>query len=149
MFAKYSSAGGIGPATIATHVPVYQHRYLFLSSTDSTDLFPDNTSTQFTVELPSFIMGVTSIALMEFHCSNYNEPLFVFCDTVKSSHVKSTLLPVLRIVNSLGEVGNDYSIPSTRSDVIRLKFKIMNLNLEFPSYTLETVRLVLRVTTLA
>ena len=121
--------------------------YLFVSPNDSINLFPENTAQEFTVEFPSFIMDVSTITLMEFHCSNLHEPLLVFCDTVKSSHIKNSLLPVLRVVESVGEFGNQYAMESTRSDVIRLKFKITTLNLDFPSYGLEAVRLVLKITT--
>ena len=119
----------------------------YISSSDSAAGFPDNRGTRFTYELPSFLMGVETISLMEFYCDHFIEPLLVFCDTVKSSHVKNTLFPVLRTVNAVGEVGNEYAIDSTRSDVIRMSFEIRDLNLDMPPNDLGTVRLVLRITT--
>lgn len=122
-------------------------RYLFLTSNDSRELFPSNNSTNFTIELPSFLVGVNSVSLMEFHCETFLEPVFVFCDVVRSSHVKDSLLPVLRLISTIGEVSNSFPIASSRSDIIRLTFKIMSLDLTPPHYDLGTVRLVLKVTT--
>ena len=119
-------------------------QHLYISSSDSKNLFPENTAANFTVELPSFLIGIKSMALLEFHCHGFSQPLIVFCDVVKSSYIANSMLPVLRIVNNVGEVGNVQPVQTTRSDVIRLTFKILDLSLS-PLPNLEAVRLVLRV----
>ena len=141
MYKKYSDA------VVVPREKTQSNHLFFISSDDSEAEFPNNRGARFTYELPSFLLGVETISLMEFYAETFLEPLYVFCDTAKASHVKNTLFPVLRIVNAIGEVGNEYAIDSTRSDVIRMTFEIRDLNLEFPQYDLGTVRLVLRITT--
>ena len=120
-------------------------QHLFISSGDSIHLFPDNSGSKFTVELPTFIEGVKYVALLEFHCDAFFEPLFLFCDIVKSSYAVNSMLPILRVVNTVGEVGNVMPMQTTRDDIIRITFTITDLNLKAPTHDLGAVRLVLRV----
>ena len=120
-------------------------QHLFITSADSQNLFPDNNGNKFTVELPTFLKGVKYVALLEFYCDSFFEPLFLFCDIVKSSYAVNSMLPILRVVNTVGEVGNVMPVKTTRDDIIRITFTITDLNLQVPAHDLGAVRLVLRV----
>ena len=74
--------------------------YLFLSSQSSKEQHPNNTSTDFTVELPKtyYLEGTWEVALKELE-TRINEDLFyVLSDVCQESSVGGTLTSVLRSV---------------------------------------------------
>jgi hypothetical protein len=78
--------------------------YLHLSSVDVAEtLIPDNTSSIFTVELPSTIIlkGYWEIAIIEFMCAftpgiKYCDSLQILCYVIDVSPIKGTWIPLLR-----------------------------------------------------
>ena len=78
--------------------------YFHLSSRDVSNLLiPDNTSIDFTIELPSTLIleGNWEIAVVEFMCvfttgMKYGDFLQIFCDIVDVSPVKDKWRPLLR-----------------------------------------------------
>ena len=107
-------------------------KYLFLSSTDSLDLSPNNSTYDFTVTLPQTIMGEFKIALVEMHYTSHFEDLYVYCDIAEQSYVKDSSLPILRIVSQMGEFGNLYFFPVTRRAIQRIRVYITNKDFETP-----------------
>ena len=74
--------------------------YLFLNSADSAEQHPDNTCTDFTVELPRTYLfdGVWECCLKEV-ATDIDEDFFYVCTNIcQESYVENTLFPVLRAV---------------------------------------------------
>jgi len=78
--------------------------YLHISSNDvASTLIPDNTSSNFTIELPSILIleGAWEIAIVEFLCLfcngiKYGESIQIFCDIVDVFTVKDKWKQLLR-----------------------------------------------------
>jgi hypothetical protein len=78
--------------------------YLHLSSDDVLKiLIPDNTASNFRVELPStlILQGSWEIAVIEFICSftsgiKYGDSLQILCDIIDASPIKDKWRPLLR-----------------------------------------------------
>lgn len=119
--------------------------YLYISSTDSLSIHPDNTSYDFTVELRENLTREYLIALTEFNCDSINEKLYVFCDIIDSSNCKDQLLPVLRVVREQGEFHNLHYYRSSRSSIQRITISIRNSNLEIPTNQIGEVSCTLRL----
>ena len=119
--------------------------YVFLSSTDSLEYHPDNTSFDFTVELSHEIKGSHKVALCEIDFEPTGEDLYIFCDVCDDSHVLDRSLPLLRITDSPGEFSNLYFHNITRSFVQRIRIYIRNQNLSTPSTSIGPVRCTLVV----
>jgi len=72
--------------------------YLYLSSTPSTHN-PDNTATDFTIQLPRTVSGVKECGIIEVKLATVpQKPLFVCCDLCVESITNNRELPVLRRV---------------------------------------------------
>ena len=72
--------------------------YVYLSSKPSTE-YPENTATDFTIQLPRTISGVQECGVLEVRLpSTPQKPLFVCTDLCEDSIVNSTSLQVLRRV---------------------------------------------------
>jgi hypothetical protein len=75
--------------------------YLFLDSRDSQSVHPNNTASEFTVELPRNydLRGDWECALVEIRCrSNSTSRIYVCSDIVQDSYIGNTLLSALRTV---------------------------------------------------
>ena len=68
--------------------------YLYLSSSDSKDVHPNNTPVDFIVDLPQPLQldRYWEIALLDINRNN----VIVYCDWCKESTINGSLLPVLR-----------------------------------------------------
>lgn len=84
--------------------------YMYVSSTDSKDTYPNNHAYDFRVKLQSTISlsGCWQIALLSLHIPKGREysgnPIYILCDKVVSSFAGETKLPVLRRLERLGDV---------------------------------------------
>ena len=78
--------------------------YLFLSSDDSANLYPDNNAYSFTVQLPEIIQmtGRWTCCLVYFLCNLTADvsSVYILCDAINDSYVKDAKLPVLQYVHA-------------------------------------------------
>jgi hypothetical protein len=76
--------------------------YMFLSSLDSNDLYPDNTSNSFKVNLRKNLKleGSWSVGLIRFKCNFETPPVaaHIECDICQESYVFNTYRPVLNVI---------------------------------------------------
>ena len=74
--------------------------FFFFDSRDSKNHHPDNTSSDFTVELPKTydLNGDWEVALKEIEVRVSEDLFYVFSDICQESYVSETLAPVLRSV---------------------------------------------------
>ena len=92
----------------------------FLNSSDSLSLHPDNTSIDFTVELPRGIKAEECALSSIYYDESFTERLYVLCDICEHSSAHDTTLPILRLVQDPGEVNNLQYIPVVeRNTIIR------------------------------
>ena len=78
--------------------------YLFLSSDDSLNLYPQNNAYSFTVQLPEIIQMTNewTCCLVYFLCNMKDDvsSVYILCDAINDSFVKNTKLPVLQYVHA-------------------------------------------------
>ena len=98
--------------------------YLNLSSRDSKKYHPNNSSYDFTIELPWPITGLYKCGLMEFSSGPLVEDLYVFSDICEPEYVHDKMLPLLRIVYETGEVGVPHYKPVSRQVIQRVQIYI-------------------------
>ena len=116
-------------------------KYLYLSSIDSLDYHPHNNYSDFTVELPQTLYGLYDCALGAIsYTSDDDEPLYIYCDIIETSYINNAQSPILRIVDSPGEVNNLYYVTTTVPDVHRVRIKIRTVDGASPSSDLGVVR---------
>lgn len=113
--------------------------YIHASSTDSLDLHPNNTSADFTIELPEVLKFRFKVGLVEFFSEYFNEPILVFSDFIESSYVASEEHALLRIVKSPGEFKHIQFHKGSRQSIKRIRIYLTNQNLEVPSTSLGRV----------
>ena len=122
--------------------------YLYVSSEDSLDFYPDNTPHHFKIHLrnPLQWRGFWKTGLIEFHAASTghvtsktiktvdSEMLYVFCKVGKESMVHGQQLPVLRKMhyNMLEDVNYVYEspiyVPVKKEEVYDLEFVIKMKN---------------------
>ena len=105
--------------------------YLFLSSRDSLNQYPNNIWYDFTTDFPGELEVDESweCALVDIHCIPLIEREFVvFADIVKQSYIKDTSASVLRAVyNSGSAFSNPYYISVNRSNISQVRVYIRDL----------------------
>jgi len=100
--------------------------YLHISSNDvASTLIPDNTSCNFTIELPSILIleGTWEIAIVEFMCVfrngiKYGDNIQIFCDIVDVSPIKDKWKQLLRNIT--------FDAPLKRPDIL-LDYRYMKV----------------------
>ena len=124
--------------------------YLNLSSRDSKTYHPNNSSYDFTVELPWPIEGLFKCGLMEFTCASMVEDLYVFTDICEPEYVHDKMLPLLRIVTEPGELGVPHFKPVSRQVIQRVRIYIRSFDdtqqdnkFIIPSHDIGNVRVTL------
>ena len=73
--------------------------FIFLSSEDSLSYHPDNTPSNFIVELKESlqIIGEWEVGICDFFCSEtISQKYYIFTDIVDYSYVRNSLEPILR-----------------------------------------------------
>ena len=102
--------------------------YVYLSSDDCKELYPNNNGVSFTVRLPERVMldrGAWSCGL--FECclevdSKKEKTYFICCDTIEQQYVAGVGLPVLRahnpssIIIASKATENDFTIHTPSSN---------------------------------
>lgn len=99
---------------------------MYISSSDSSNFHPSNEPHNFVIELPRTYFGVKRIALLEFSCQSFTEPLYVFCDLVDRSLVHDQALAVLRYINEPGEIQNPLFVNTTQVSFNRIAFQVVS-----------------------
>ena len=118
-------------------------KHIFISSLDSLEYSPDNTTYDFTVTLPEPIIGRYKVALTEISYPTHFEDLYIFCDIVEQSYLQDKSLPLLRIVTGMGELNHLYYFNVTRQVIQRLRVYILDKNLEKPFEDCGPIRMTL------
>ena len=121
--------------------------YLFLSPNDSSQVFPDNTNTEYITELNKPLSGNLIVALAEFQCINLPDSCYVFCDIISPSLVKNQDLPLLRIVNKKGEPSHLHYFKVSHPNVQRIKITITDTKLQ-PPKSIDNVTCILHFKTI-
>ena len=75
--------------------------YLFLNSTLSKEQYPDNSSTDFTVEFPHpyQLDGKWTCSLTEIYAKVTKTTLYVCADICEESYADNTMAPILRVLH--------------------------------------------------
>lgn len=75
-----------------------ESHYLFMSSNDSTNEFPDKSGTDFTIELPRVytLKGEWECALVEIEPYVDADTMYVCTVLCQESFVEDTMIPILR-----------------------------------------------------
>jgi hypothetical protein len=128
--------------------------YLFISSTDSKDWFPQNNSQNFRIKLPSSLKldGLWRCALTEFSYTPIFEGLipkeiYICCDIVQDSYACNSTLPLLRKVNVPSQHSSriqilfpqNFYIPVSQEEIQYINMYIKDENLQNPSFGSEPV----------
>ena len=121
-----------------------KREYIYLSSEDSQDLYPDNNMTDFVVELPQTIHldeGQWEMALME---ANYDKDihkdhgsLYLLCDICEYSIVRNNKQPILRKLmwHTSYRLLQHFMNIQHKKEIKRLHFRLVDVNLQPVVYT--------------
>ncbi len=129
---------------------------LFLCSTDSSKLYPNNTSNDFIVELGQTyeLNGEWTVELTELRCSLDNtktKQLYVYSDLCDSSYVKNKHLPLLGNIpvtspkKTVEQFVNPYAIKVVHTQLQRLRIYIKDESDTPVSFSKEPLYLTLRL----
>ncbi len=101
---------------------------VYLSSQDSLQLYPDNTSSNFRVQLPQYMIGFCECAVI--HCAlpgRPGKPVYVLCDFVESSILGNTFQPVLCVMTSKIREFSHLHYTNVKNDqLLTLHIKLVN-----------------------
>ena len=121
-------------------------KYLFLSSNESLEYHPKNTTYDFTVELPQILDGKFSFALLDIAAEKkISEALYVFCDSCEYSLAHDRMAPLLRIATQAGEVRIAYFVKASRRVIQRIRIYITNRNFQTPMADIGQIRCTLGI----
>jgi hypothetical protein len=133
-----------------------QRIYLFLSSSDSLNIYPRNTACDFIVELPHIInlAGKWDVALSELYYTTSgrldDEYLLVYCDLCDDSYVYNSFAPILRRLPArripVLELSNFYFMPVKTNYIKQIRIHIRDEHGNIPSFIKQplTCTLILR-----
>ena len=85
--------------------------FIFLSSEDSLSYHPDNTPSNFIVELKESlqIIGEWEVGICDFFCSEtISQKCYIFSDIVDYSYVRNSLEPILRTLMPSNVSSSDF-----------------------------------------
>jgi hypothetical protein len=125
--------------------------YLFLRSDDSKDVYPLNSPTDFTVDLPEpvDVTGFIALCEIDYRPSQKNKDIYVFCDWCHGSCVDAKILPLLRVVDKPEAFSKVYYLPVRlqRSRQIRIYMREYkkDIGLVDLSFDVQRVRCTLRL----
>ena len=115
--------------------------YLYLSSVDSLQHFPNNSLSDFTIHLPTEYRfdGTWTCALRAIKCeTTISKDLYVFCDIVEDSYVRDRKMPILQYIpGEKGIISKDYDssvCPAlTRTSLNTLRVYIRDYKMNEPA----------------
>ena len=129
-----------------------EEQYLFLSSQDSLDYFPNNKSNHFTIKLPGLLKlpGTWKCALVEmtyFPQFEGQRPkqIYLCSDIVHESYASDSMLPVLRKVSVPSGISTkisvtfpqNYYFKVSREEIQYIQIYIKDQKLRDPSFVVE------------
>ena len=107
-----------------------REHYLFLSSRNSKDQYPDNVATDFTIDLPRpfALEGEWECGLKEIDVSLKQNTMFVCSDICRESYAEDTMLPVLRMLRNTPTRGRKRETYFVFNDpfYVRIKAEVLN-----------------------
>lgn len=121
--------------------------YLFLSSANSSDYFPFNTHSDFTVRLTERLHfpGNWECTLIDiFFPRKLQTDVVIYCDLCEQSFINNTKLPVLRTVQNgyfrqFDSFQQLVNIPIARSETQQIRIYITTITGEDPSFIDQSV----------
>ncbi len=133
-----------------------QQHMLFLSSKDSKQFYPTNSTTEFHIELPQSLdlQGQWFCAITEVHfmCKNTSwKEVNIFTDICGDSYVYNTNLPILRRISYEGRkrISHQYTLPYyhrvLRNQIKRVNITLKDEHLNPVSFVLEPFTCVLHL----
>ena len=128
-----------------------REHYLYVSSNDSKNIYPNNNALDFFVEFPHKIQlcGIWEIAVLEFKLSNSQSIDFaILCDACEVSYINNAYRPILRYIHS-ETMHSIYHQPIyvkiSRDSIERLHFYLMLCDVPSTSFNAETLRCTLHL----
>jgi hypothetical protein len=122
---------------------------IFLSSSDSLDIYPDNSFSDFTCKLKDGLTleGTWELALTETYYGTAlpKEQLNVFTDVIEYTLSEGKYTPMLRRIFTSGEYSNPYYITVKVRELKRIRIYITNKSGDKPSVDDETFHCTLRL----
>ena len=121
--------------------------YLFLSSSDCGDIYPDNNPLDFTIDLFPILelKGEWECGLLEIDYKPSNIDLFLYCDLCESSFVHGNYLPLLRFVKKVSIYERPMFFPISREVVSRLRLYIRDAEGKVPSFNIKELKCTLEI----
>jgi hypothetical protein len=120
---------------------------IFLSSTDSLDIYPQNTFADFTCELKDglTLQGSWEVGLTEtyYDTALANEQFDIFTDIIEYTVVNGKYVPMLRRIFCSGEYNTLYYI--RERELKRIRIYITNKSADKPSVDEQTFHCTLRL----
>ena len=109
----------------------------FLSNEDSADIYPNNTNSNFTVELPEPLELNQDYlcCLTEINFSGADNSYIICSDIIDYSHYNGSLHPVLRIVNRSTVFNKPYLFTLKQNRISRIQISIQTPDGKFPTLT--------------
>lgn len=114
--------------------------YMYISSTDSLNYHPANSTWDFTIELPRILSGCLHVALSDIKYTASVGGLIVCSDICKESYIKDGHMPILRRVSEPGEIDRLQFVPITRTQVQRFRIYVFDNKLEVPADDIEQLQ---------
>ena len=131
-----------------------KQRLLYLTSTDSLVVFPDNHPGNFTIKLPQTLnlpgkwqCALTEIVFQPRFTSSRPSNLYICCDAVQPSYGSDSLLPILRKVavsdnlnsKSILIFPQNYYVDISQDELQYITIYIKNQQLEDVSFESQTL----------
>lgn len=121
--------------------------YLFVSSDDCKDLYPENSAVNFTVELPQALTG-NFIALQHVFYKKQEKEVkgyyYVLCDNIQSSVLGGKEVKVLGSFFETGSLQCPQELPLVNHTIKRLNIRLLTRTLKVPT-NLSTIYLTLKI----
>ena len=126
--------------------------FIYLSSDDSEEFFPDNKPSHFTVKLPGtlklsgkWVCAITEIVYHPMFKGVRPTSLYICSDIVEASYGCDSLLPILRRIAVPGSLNTksilafpqNFYVPVTQDEIQYITINIKDEILEEPSFEVE------------
>ena len=129
-----------------------EEHYLFLSSEDSLDYFPENRAGRFSIKLPGTLKlegrwkcALTELVYVPQFIGEKPQEIYVCCDLVQESYGSDSMLPMLRKVSVPTAIGSktaltfpqNYYFSVSRTEIQYINVFAKDQKLNDPSFVQE------------
>ena len=129
-----------------------EEHYMFLSSRDSLEFFPENKAHSFEVKLPGTLKlegrwkcALTELVYVPQFTGERPKQIYVCCDLVQDSYVADSMLPIMRKVAVPTAIGTrtsltfpqNYYFPLARNEIQYINVYVKDHNLNAPEFSQE------------